>query len=106
MYPSDYMYAGDPRACTIISSEYPSSDCNHTNWIELDVGGGYRWFITPLAMSPDSSFMLDNGAISSNIVSYSGINTVYTHPVVYLKPEITSSGSGTYDNPYEFYLID
>ena len=94
---SDYLRANaNMEQCGILKLIGDNMEtCKTTNYIMPSLIN--MWFISPEADNVNSGFILNNvGNISTAaMVSGGGI-----HPALYLKSDITLSGSGTSDNPY------
>ena len=75
------------------------SSCKTTDWMYSAVpSGGYMWTISPSASS--SYFVFGVHSFGSVSVDYARYNYVVV-PVLYLSSDITLTGTGTSDDPYQ-----
>ncbi len=100
---SDYIRANSDMAnCGTAETNYENGDtCRSTDW--MYISGSYWWTISP---DPDASNLVwavfDDGYIISNaIFSLFNYNNTAPRPAVYLKSDITLSGSGTSLDPFK-----
>jgi len=98
---SDYLRANtNTEQCgnfKVNNSNY--SKCPTTNYIVSSVPtSGHLWTISPRASTMDNVLFVDHiGYVSRIDVFYSDISVL---PALYLKSDITLSGSGTETEPY------
>jgi len=94
--PSDYVKASTYATCTTVTSSKTSgSPCKNNNYMYQSL---YRWWTMSPVSDSNSDLVWD--------VQPSGLGSGFTydirgiHPVVFLKSDITLSGSGTETDPY------
>ena len=96
---SDYLRANSDMAnCGTDKTNYENNEtCRNTNW--MYISGSYWWTISPDADSSDYVWYVDDGGNLNNHGASDSDRA--PRPAVYLKSDITLSGSGTSLDPFK-----
>ena len=97
MYTSDYGYAASDE-CTSNIIDYNSTSCKNNNWLFL---GKNENLLMPAVNSGAITNINSNGSVLASICIK---DKLAVRPVLYLKPNVKISGTGTTSDPYKFAI--
>ena len=97
MYTSDYGYAASDK-CNSSLNSYNTTECTSNNWL-------YSKNIEHLLMHVASSNTIFNIGSNGALTKNNCVNDKEAvRPVLYLKPNVKISGTGTTSDPYKFAI--